>query len=100
MGGTGDDIVTLGATITGGTIDLGSGSDSLTLADAATNTLTVANVETLIGGTGDDIVTLGTTITGGTIDLGSGDDKLTLANAATNTLTVSQYRNDRRWHGR
>ncbi len=60
----------------------------LTLANAATNTLTVVNIETLAGGTGDDVVALGNAVTGGAFDLGSGVDSLTLANTATNTITV------------
>ena len=41
-GGTGSDVVTLGAAVTAATIDLGSGADSLTLFNAAANTVTVA----------------------------------------------------------
>ncbi len=64
-GGAGDDIVTLGAAITGGLVDLGDGSDKLILANAATNTITIANIETMVGGTGNDVITLSATITGG-----------------------------------
>ncbi|MEJ5230704.1 MAG: type I secretion C-terminal target domain-containing protein, partial [Geminicoccaceae bacterium] len=86
IGRTASDIVTLGAALTGGLVDLGGGSDSLTLASGG-GTLTVANVETLVGGAGADVVTLGTKITGGTIDLAGGDDVLTLATGGTVTAT-------------
>ena len=39
-------------------VDLGGGTNKLTLANGA-NTGTVSNVDTLIGGTGTDVVTLG-----------------------------------------
>ncbi len=52
------------------TIDLGSGSDKLTLG-AFANTLTVSNVETLVGGALADTVTLATAISAtDSIDLG------------------------------
>ncbi len=63
------------------------GTDSLALANVATNTLTLTNIETLVGGTGDDVATLGSAVTGGVFDLGSGADSLALANAA-NTVTL------------
>ncbi len=47
-----------------------------------TNTVTVANVETLVGGTGDDVITVSNSVVGA-LDLGSGDDQITLAMAAT-----------------
>ncbi len=68
-------------------IDLGSGNDKLTLADA-TNTGSISNVETLIGGTGADTITVSTQLSKGSIDLGDGTDKLTLGTAA-NLVTVS-----------
>ena len=78
-----------GTAITGGTVDLGSGNDKLTLANAATNTVTIANVETLAGGTGDDIVTL-TTTSPAAPSIWAGNDALTLANAAQlNTATIA-----------
>ena len=43
-GGTGADTVTLGASVTGALINLGSGTDNLTLANG-TNSLTVSGVE-------------------------------------------------------
>ena len=52
-------------------VDLGAGSDQLTLANGA-NTLTLANVETVVGGSGADTVTLSAVIANGSIDLGSG----------------------------
>ena len=59
IGGAGNDAVTLGTAAANASIDLGAGSDKLTLANA-TNTAAVANVETLVGGTGNDTITLAT----------------------------------------
>ena len=49
-GGSGADVITLGAALVGGIIDLAGGADTLTLFNG-TNTLTVSNVETITGGT-------------------------------------------------
>ena len=87
-GGTGADIVTLGGLLTNSiAIDLGSGSDKLTLA-AGTNTGTVKNVETISGGTGSDTITLGAAAQNASIDLVSGNDTLTFGNFS-NTATVA-----------
>ena len=72
--------------MTGGTVDLGGGSDTLILGDFA-NTLTVDNVETMTGNGSADTVTLGTAVTG-SVDLGAGSDTLRMSDAG-NTLTVS-----------
>jgi Ca2+-binding RTX toxin-like protein len=88
VGGTGNDTITLGSVLTAAmSVDLGSGSNKLTLA-AAVNTGTVSNVVTLIGGAGNDAITLGTAAADASIDLGAGSDKLTLANA-NNSATVA-----------
>ncbi len=50
FGNTASDVITLTTQISKGSIDLSGGADSLTLGSAA-NTVSVANVETLIGGT-------------------------------------------------
>ena len=68
-------------------IDLGGGSNKLTLANGA-NTATVSNVNTLIGGNGTDTITLGTSLSNGSVSLGSGEDTLTLA-SGTNRLSVA-----------
>ncbi len=87
VGGAGNDTRTLTALILNGSVDLGAGQDTLTLANG-TNTLTVANTETVIGGTGDDTVMLSTAAVGTSINLGGGNDKLTLGNFV-NTATVA-----------
>src|SRR6185312_6848686 len=69
-GGSQNDAITLGVAQTSGKIDLGAGSDSLTLANG-TNSLTVSNTETVAGGTGNDTITLGTAQASGTINLGA-----------------------------
>ena len=88
-GTTGGDTVTLSTGFTDGeTVDLGSGTDSLTLADA-TNTLNVTNTETITGGSGADAVTaLALFTTGSTVDLGGGSDTLNLLNSGTNVLSI------------
>ncbi len=79
-------------------IDLGAGTDSLSLSSAA-NTATVSNVESILGGSGADTITLSTILANVTIDLYSGSDKLTLGNFA-NVATIIQRRvGGRRQHG-
>lgn len=57
---------------------MGAGNDRLVMGDF-TNSLTVANLETLVGGTDVDIVVLSSAATAGmTINLGGGNDSLTL----------------------
>jgi Ca2+-binding RTX toxin-like protein len=90
-GGTGADLITLGAAQASGTIDLGAGNDSLKLANGG-NTLTVSNVESITGGTGADVITLGTVMTSGTVSLSSGADSLSLSSAGNNTLTAISVR--------
>jgi Ca2+-binding RTX toxin-like protein len=90
-GGTGADVITLGAAQASGTIDLGAGTDTLTLANGG-NTLTVSNVETINGGTGADIITLGAAQMSGTISLSSGADSVTLSSAGNNSLTFVSTR--------
>jgi hypothetical protein len=72
VGGTGADTVILTAPVSGGTIDLGGGIDTVTLANGA-NSLTLANTESVVGGSGADTLVLsdagGHTVTGG----GNGD---------------------------
>ncbi|NBX20631.1 MAG: hypothetical protein EBR58_04295, partial [Betaproteobacteria bacterium] len=91
MGGTGADTITISSQLTDVSntlIDLGSGTDSLTLGNFA-NTGTIANIESVTGNSGVDQVTLSTTLTAGQINLGAGTaDKVTLANG-TNSLTAT-----------
>ncbi len=92
-GGTGNDTVALsGALTTGMSVDLGAGSNKLSL-DNVTNTGSVSNVQSLTGGSGQDTVTLGNAMATGTVDLKGGNDVLRFANATnnasvTNTETV------------
>ncbi len=79
-GGTGNDTITLGAAQTSGSINLGAGTDSLTLANG-TNILTVSNTETITGGTGADTITL-SGVTGETITGGLGADNITSGGGA------------------
>ena len=87
IGTAGNDTITLPNTITNVLIDLGAGSDVLTLANG-TNVATVANTETLFGGTGADAITLGTAAVNASIDLRAGNDVLTFGNFA-NSATVA-----------
>ncbi|MCW8088519.1 right-handed parallel beta-helix repeat-containing protein, partial [Sabulicella glaciei] len=66
-GTSGDDSITLSGVANGVTVDLGAGSDTLTLSSAGPNTLVVFNTEVIKGGSQADTVMLGTAISGGTI---------------------------------
>jgi Ca2+-binding RTX toxin-like protein len=68
-------------------VDLGGGSNSLTLKNVA-NTGTIQNVTTLVGGTANDTITLGAAAVNVSIDLGTGSDVLAFGNF-TNTATVA-----------
>ncbi|HUA52367.1 MAG TPA: hypothetical protein VMB81_09390, partial [Candidatus Sulfotelmatobacter sp.] len=83
-----DTLVLVNYAITGGSIDLGGGADTLTLSSSGANSLNVANVESILGGSQNDTVVLSTALVGGTIDLGSGADTLSLANGA-NSINVA-----------
>jgi Ca2+-binding RTX toxin-like protein len=88
LGGTGNDSVTLGNALnTTMRIDLGTGSNALSLANGS-NTGTISNVGTLLGGTGADLVALGSSTQNASIDLGAGADTLTFGNF-TNSATVA-----------
>ena len=49
--------MTLGAAVSGGSVDLGANNDTLRLANG-TNSVSVTNTETVLGGTGGDTITL------------------------------------------
>ncbi len=72
---------------TGGTVDLGVGSDKLTLFNA-NNTVTVVNVESIIGGSMSDQVTMSGSVVS-VVDLSAGNDSLTLFSAAKNVVTIA-----------
>ncbi len=72
--------------MTNGSVSLGAGADTLTLANG-TNSAVVSNVDTIVGGTGNDTVTLDTAANNASISLGAGNDTLHLGNFA-NTATV------------
>ena len=103
----------IGTAITNGTVDLGAGTDTLTLANG-TNSATVANTETIIGGTGAtasrwrarsptppstlapaiDTLTFGSCTNSATVANtetimgGTGNDTITLAGALTTGMSV------------
>lgn len=68
-------------------VDLGAGSNKLTLANGG-NTGTLKDVATLIGGAGNDAITFSGVMVNGSVDLGGGNDTLTLANF-TNRVSVA-----------
>jgi Ca2+-binding RTX toxin-like protein len=68
-------------------VNLGAGSNKLTLANLG-NTGSVSNVGTLIGGTVNDTITLNTALVNGSIDLGTGSDTLQFADL-TNRASVA-----------
>ena len=87
-GGTGNDTVTLASALTTAmSVDLGAGSNRLTLANV-TNVGAVGHVGTVIGGTGSDAITFCGSEVNGSVDLGGGSDTLTLADL-TNRVTVA-----------
>jgi hypothetical protein len=57
IGGNGNDTVTFGGSLVNGSVDLGTGSDMLTLSNC-TNHVSVANTETVMGGSGNDTIVL------------------------------------------
>ena len=70
IGGSGQDIVTLGNAMATGSVDLGGGNDVLQFADA-TNHASVTNTETVFGGTGADTIVL-TGSNASLVDAGAG----------------------------
>ncbi len=56
-GGSGSDVVTFVEQVTSAILDLGTGSDRLTLADFD-NTITIKSIETVIGGSQSDTIQL------------------------------------------
>ncbi|WP_135467464.1 calcium-binding protein [Crenalkalicoccus roseus] len=88
LGTPGDDVVTLSAPVSGLSVDLGAGRDTLILPQKGPNSVTVSNVETIQGGNGDDTVVLATRMTNGVVDLRGGKDRLVLADGG-NSVTVS-----------
>jgi len=77
VGGSSTDVITCGAQITGTHIDPGAGDDTLTLF-RADNTVTVANIESIIGNTGSDVVMMDSASYTGRMLLGAGLHSLTL----------------------
>ena len=99
IGGTGNDTITLGTAVINGSVDLGTGSDTLKLANF-TNRVSVTNTETVLGGTGDDTVILtgsnaSTVIGGGGMNFitgNAGADQFVLdQNSAGNISTILNF---------
>jgi len=80
IGGFGKDSVTLTTAQSSSIVDLGAGTDSLTLANAS-NSVSVSNTETITGGTGDDTITV-TGTTAATLTGGGGADTFNLSGAS------------------
>ena len=57
IGGTGNDTISFTGILSNASVDLGGGTDVLTLGDLG-NTVTIGGTETITGGAGDDTVTL------------------------------------------
>ena len=94
FGGTNpsDDTLTLLNDVSGVTINLGDGNNTLNLA-AGTNTLAAAyNLQAINGTASNDSLTLQNLLNGPTIDLGDGTDALTLADGF-NSVTVRNIEN-------
>lgn len=82
-----EDLVLTNILTSGTTVDLGTGADSLTIADGISNA-SLFNIET-VNGTGlANTLTLGSNHTGTSFDFGAGTDALNLA-AGANTITAT-----------
>nr|WP_311985852.1 hypothetical protein [Bradyrhizobium canariense] len=82
-----DDTLVLLTDVTGLTIDLGPGTNTVTLA-AGTNSLDgLYNINQINGSSTDDVLTL-TQQSFGTIDMGGGNDTVNFAGANAGTVTV------------
>ncbi|SDM85099.1 VCBS domain-containing protein [Afipia sp. GAS231] len=86
-----DDTLTLLNDVSGITINLQQGNNTLDLA-AGTNSLTAYNVQTINGSASDDTLTLQNQIFSTTIDLGGGNNSLNLADGGNN-VTVANVAN-------
>jgi hypothetical protein len=82
------DFLAIGPGLSGHTIDMQGGTDTVILATAGNYSIGLLNTEFLTGSTGNDTVNLSTTISGMSVDLGTGTDVLSLA-SGTNSLTVN-----------
>jgi hypothetical protein len=89
VGGTpsSDDTLTLLDDVTGVTVNLQQGDNTLNLA-AGTNSITAYNVEHINGSASDDVLTMLNDAGGDTIDLGAGNDTLNLT-GFTGGVTVA-----------
>jgi VCBS repeat-containing protein len=82
-----DDTLTLLDDVTGVTVNLQEGNNTLNLA-AGTNSLTAYNVQHINGSASDDVLTMLNDAGGDTIDLGAGNDTLNLS-VFTGGVTVA-----------
>ena len=82
--------MTLGTAMMNGSVDLGGGSDTLTLANA-TNSGSVANTETVVGGSGNDTIVLTGTVASQVI--GGGGMNFITGNTAANQFVFDQNSN-------
>ncbi|WP_398483389.1 beta strand repeat-containing protein, partial [Tardiphaga sp.] len=82
-----DDTLTLLNTVSGVTVNLQQGNNTLNLA-AGTNALTVYNVQQINGTASDDHLVLQNQVYGSAINLGGGNDSVTLADGGNN-VTIS-----------
>ncbi len=99
IGGTGNDTITFGTALINGSVDLGTGSDTLKLA-SLTNRVSVTNIETVMGGAGGDTVILtgsnaSTVVGGGGMNFitgNTGADQFVLdQNGAGNISTILNF---------
>src|ERR1700716_2153199 len=86
-----DDTLTLLNDVTGVTINLQQGNNTLNLA-AGANTITAFNIQTINGSASSDSLTLQNSNFGTMIDLGAGTDTLTLSNNS-NDVAVKNIEN-------
>ncbi|MBR0830454.1 VCBS domain-containing protein [Bradyrhizobium manausense] len=89
VGTAGDDYLAVGSNLFGHTIDLGAGTNTVSLnGSGGFYGLNLVNVANLVGDGGDNNVGLSTLVNGLSVDLGGGANMLNLA-SGTNSLSVS-----------
>jgi VCBS repeat-containing protein len=87
-----NDFLAIGPNMFGHTIDMQSGTDTLTLGVTGGYTIGIANLENLVGSSGNDFLGLTTTVAGLNLDMGGGSDSVNLANGA-NSLSATNVEN-------
>jgi len=89
FGTANNDFLTVGQSLSGHTIDMQGGTDTVILGVTGGYTLGLANVENLTGSAGNDFLGLTTNVVGLALDMGGGVDNVNLANGANSLSAVN-----------